>query len=436
MKNEHLLNKEYIIRLIYEYNPHLNQKKVEIPSFRRDLYFDLEKWLPKKQALAIVGLRRTGKTTIMRQLMENLEGAYFFSFDEEETQSKEVLVFVIDYLLNNLKARCIFLDEVHYVSDWEGVLKRYYDQSPVKFILSGSESLEISKSKSALAGRLVTFKLESLSFREYLGLKGKKIDIRGEFLEDLDKIESLYEQLLVDKEIFEEEFLEYIYKGSFPELFSEYDPSVVRKYIGELVIRKIIYRDIPATYDIRRKDLLYELFRYVCANSSSLFEIKNLCTLFQADYDTVSNYLFYLRSAFLVRVAESYSKSLARRMRKNKKIYVTHPSLAFATLGYTKDMLVEKILGQYVETLFAHDFFFRDARKNEVDVVRVDRKPLPIEIKYQSQISPSDFKGIFKFMGEFDLKEGIIVTKDLFERRKFREKEILFIPAWLFLLIY
>jgi len=55
------------------------------------------------------------------------------------------------------------LDEIHYVADWEGTLKRYYDQKNLKFIVSGSESLEISKAKATLAGRLVTFPLNPLA---------------------------------------------------------------------------------------------------------------------------------------------------------------------------------------------------------------------------------------------------------------------------------
>jgi len=45
---------------------------IEIPEFKRELYFEIYRWLEKKQAIAIVGLRRTGKTTLMRQIIETL----------------------------------------------------------------------------------------------------------------------------------------------------------------------------------------------------------------------------------------------------------------------------------------------------------------------------------------------------------------------------
>ena len=94
------MDKDYLIRLIHEYNPQLHNQSIVIPDTRRELYAEIEPWMAKKQAVAIVGLRRTGKTTLMRQLMFESGGtSVFFSFDEEETQKKEVLVFVLDYAI-------------------------------------------------------------------------------------------------------------------------------------------------------------------------------------------------------------------------------------------------------------------------------------------------------------------------------------------------
>lgn len=418
------MDKEYIRRLIYEYNPQLTGKKVSLPFFKRYLYPELLKWIKKRQIIAITGLRRVGKTILMKQLMQQLQYSLFFSFDEEETQTKETLVYVIDFFLNNLKARYIFLDEIHYIKDWQGVLKRYYDTKNIKFIISGSESLEIKKSKESLAGRIVTFKLEILSFKEFLELKGKKLPARIS-----------YDCLLTDKEFFEFEFLDYLYKGAFPEMVNEKDEGVIMKYINDLVVKKIIYRDIPRIFEIKRKELLFSLFKYICNNSANLFEIKNLCDLFKADYETITNYLFYLQESFLIKVSEVYSKSLAKRIRRNKKIYVVHPSVAFATLDYKKEMLLDKILGQYVESLFGREFFWRDKHKNEVDVVIENKTLNPTEIKYRNDISKKDLKGLLRFMEVFKLKRGEVVTKDIFKEEKIDDKKIGFVPAWYFSLL-
>jgi uncharacterized protein len=432
------VDNEYLIRLIHEYNPRLRGEALVSPPTKRDLYTEIERWLSKKQAIAIVGLRRTGKTTLMRQLESGMGGervTLFFSFDEEETQKKDVLVFVLDYAINTIGAGCIFLDEIHYVDDWEGILKRYYDQKNVKLIVSGSESLEISKAKATLAGRLITFQLDPLTFSEYLRLKGKDIDTAGANLDNFTAMKRLYLSCITSREYYEHEFVEYLYKGAFPELVQEEDDERVRRYISDLVVKKIIYRDIPAIFEIRRRDILFELFRYSCDTSASLFDIQNLAKVFNAHYETITSYLFYLRSAFLLRVAETYTLIPAKRARKNKKLYVIHPAIACAVLGYGRTQLIGKILGPYVETLFAGEYFWRDSHKREVDVVHDDNgKLLPVEIKYQSQINAADTTNLLYFMNRYHLHTGVIITKNLMDKKTVDEKEILYIPAWLALL--
>jgi len=430
------VDKDYLVRLIHEYNPQLRGFPAPVPSTRRDLYTEIEPWMKKKQAVAITGLRRIGKTTLMRQLMAAQDGtAIFFSFDEEDTQKKEVLVFVLDYAITALHATTLFLDEIQYVEDWEGILKRYYDQNAIKFILSGSESLDISRANAALAGRLVTFRLFPLSFREYLLLKGEDVTAGPAALQDYPAMEALYHQCLTRKERFEQALIEYIYKGAFPELVDENEVPVIRKYIHDLVVRKIIYRDIPAMFDIRRPDLLFELFRYACSTSSQLFDIQNLARHFGVHAETISTYLFYLRSAFLIRVTEPYSESPAKRVRKNKKLSVSHPAIACAVLGYSREQIIDQVRGQFVETLFTGRYFWRDRHKHEVDLVLETPAGLvPVEIKYQNRISPSDTKNLLIFMEEYGVSTGILITKDLFDKRITGGREILYIPAWVALL--
>ena len=425
-----------MIRLIREFNPWLEGRTFDVPPTRRDLYDEIGPWLSRKQAVAITGLRRTGKTILMRQLQEKLPGpSVFFSFDEEETREKEVLVFVLDYAVTTLNAKSILLDEIQYVEDWEGTLKRYYDQKGLKFILSGSESLDIYRAKAALAGRIATFVLPPLSFREYLRLKGVTFGKEPATLADYPSMERLYHECITRKEYFEQEFIEYLYKGAFPELVQEQDSAVIRKYIHDLVVKKIVYRDIPSIFEVRRPDILLGLFRYAGSTSSQLYDIQNLSRHFGVHAETVANYLWYLQSAFLIRTAESYTASPAKRARRNKKLYVAHPSIACALLGYDRHQLIEPVLGPYVETLFAGQYFWRDKYKREVDVVREIRNGLlPIQIKYQAGITLSDTKNLRFFMEERRIPLGILITKDLMDRKIIDGKEILYIPAWLAIL--
>ena len=391
--------------------------------------------MPKDQAIAIVGLRRTGKTTIMKQFISELGGAAsYFSFDEEETQRKDVLVFVIDYMLQNFNSEYIFLDEVHYVRDWQGVLKRYMDLRKTKFIISGSESLEIQKARESLAGRLVTLRLNTLGFREYLGLIGRNITIQNIGVFDQEDMEGHYAKLITEMEYLEEAFYDYLVKGAFPELAHEDDSLVINKYVRDMVVRKIIFRDIPSIFDIRRRELLFDLMKYVCEKTSSLYNINNLCSIFNANYETVVNYLSYLKSAFLIRTAEVYSPSPAKRTRRNKKLYVVHPSLAFSVLGYEKNMLRQHMLGPYIESLFAGDMFYRDKQKVEVDSIIKNDELIPVEVKYQNTINNSDLKGIMKFKRQYRTGMPMVITRSTFGMKRYMDTDFLLVPAWLALL--
>lgn len=424
------MDEEYIVRLIYEYNQQLKREEIEVPRFKRELYEEVKKWIEKRQIIGIVGLRRTGKTTLMRQMMKELDNPAFFSFDEEETQKKEVLVYVIDYFINSISAKYIFLDEVHYVPDWEGVLKRYYDTKGLKFIVSGSESLEITKAKESLAGRIIVLKLDTLSFSEFLGMSGLETNAKKIEKFDFETVKNEYHKLLPKKEEMEEFFRNYVFKGAFPEMADEEDEEIIQKYIEELVVKKIIYRDIPRIFDIRMRNILYDVFLYVCENTSGIFNIRSLADALNINYETAQNYIFYLRSSFLLKISQNYSGSPAKRMRKNKKIHVVHPSLAMAALRYSKSELRDRIMGQYVESLFAGDYFWRDKNKNEVDLIIPSKPPIPVEIKYQNRVARDDVRPLLKFMDRFGAPYGIVITKNVLKAEEIKGKRVYFVPAW------
>ncbi len=263
-----------------------------------------------------------------------------------------------------------------------------------------------------------------------------KPDIRTIKLWDFDAMEELYTRSLTRKEFFEEQFATYIYKGAFPEMINEEDPGIIREYIQGLVVKKVIYQDIPSMFLEKRRALLYQLFEYACHYSSNLFYMNNLAKTFEANVETIGNYLSYLQHAFLIRTAQPCSGSHSTRVRRNKKLYVTAPCLAIALLGYTRGMLVEPLMGPLVETAFAGEYFYRDKQKHEVDVVLSMDGLVPVEVKYQGRIFSSDLKGVLVFMEKYGLEKGVVITRDIMERRTVKGKEVLLVPAWLASLVY
>src|SRR3989344_4227988 len=150
----------------------------------REIYTKIQKFIPLPQILALSGLRRVGKTTLMLKIIkdriqngEDPHNILYFSFDEfKGTDIREVIreyetITGKDF---NQGTYLLVLDEIQKLKNWEDQIKSIYDQRKprVKIIISGSESLFIrKKSKETLAGRIFEFKVESLTFKEFLYFK-------------------------------------------------------------------------------------------------------------------------------------------------------------------------------------------------------------------------------------------------------------------------
>ena len=218
----------------------------------RDIYTTLTQYISLPQMIALTGLRRVGKTTLLYKIIQthltqkfDPKNIIYFSFDEfRETEIREILSTYEKMMDKDIqKGRyLLLLDEIQKVKHWEEQLKRIYDiyGKTIKIIISGSESLFIKKkAKETLAGRLFTFSIAPLTFKEFL--RFKKISYHPF---------NLYEKELAQL------YNEYIRTQGFPELIGIKEKEIVKKYIKESIIEKIIYRDIPHLFNIREISVL------------------------------------------------------------------------------------------------------------------------------------------------------------------------------------
>lgn len=439
---------ERIRALARDFNPWWEGKSPVVPEYRRHIFAEIEKYIRTKQIIAIVGLRRVGKTILMKQIIKGLaaekENIFYFLFDDLLVQNPDALEDVLDYYLKTVaKAgkKYIFLDEIQKVPYWQDILKRFYDtREDIKFMVSGSASLQIKKSKESLAGRIFDFYLPILTFREFLELNNIQA---GRTELDERSLEKCHDANVNKKHILENMLLQYIYRGAFPEIASQEDDDIVKNYIRSSVIEKIILEDIPAVFPVRKKDVLSSVLEYCSRETSTLLDITNLANILDTNYQTVRSYVFYLKNSFVLDIAYNHSKKSAKQLRKNKKVHIAHPSITIALMGYKRNVLdVGEIAGKFIETAaFQHAkclseriSFWRTPQKEEVDIIIGADKLLPIEVKYQSHVAPADIKNLVKFMDVFKLKKGILITKNIFEHRKVGGKKITLVPAWLFLL--
>lgn len=412
-----------IKEVLQDLNPWWKEEfKIEFKE--REIYKELQKFMFLPQIIALTGLRRVGKTTLMFKIVEddirngfNPMNIVYFSFDEfREVEIREMMKEYEELVEKNFRKGkyLLLLDEIQKLNNWEDQLKRIYDTfgKKIKIIISGSESLFIKKkSRETLAGRIFEFKVEPLSFKEFLLFK--KVDF---------KPIRLYEKELVKL------FNEFTFTLGFPELVNIKEKDVIKKYVKESIVERVVYKDIPTLFKIKDISIIESLLNIFMEEPGQLIEISELAKELKISRQTLSNYLTYLEESFLIKKLYNFSRSRRKVERKLKKYY---PTIVSVELLFREDDLSKsKIFEWLIINQLKAEFFWRDPYKNEVDIIMINKKLVPIEVKY----GKIDFKGLLVFMKKFRVNEGYIISPKKEETQKSDEKIIFVVPAFKFLL--
>lgn len=393
---------------LLKYNRHWENYKYPYQK-RRFIFKELANEINTRQIVEISGLRRTGKTTLLFQLINHLvENSYnpfllwYFTFDEEKLKLEELIHSFtkqtqVDFKKNKV---FIFLDEIQKLPDFQNQLKIYYDLYPtIKFFISGSTSLFIKKkTQESLAGRLKSLFLMPLSFDEYLTFK--------------DSSEILEKPHMFESEI--ENNLQIFLNNQFIESLDLNDLNQKRDYyIG--IMRKIIFEDIPSIFSVNNPEILWQIIRIIAQKPGLFIDYQNLANDIGLSNKTISSYLYYLEESFLVKKLYNFSRNRITSEKKLKRYYLASPSFSWALTEFVD-------IGRMVENLAAslkdYHFFWRDSYQHEVDFIQIEKNNsiIPIEMKYKKQIQSKELKNILLFAKKFDCKKAIIFKKGVDEK--------------------
>ncbi len=396
---------------------------------KREIYPELWKSLKSIHITVITGTRRVGKTTIMKQMIDELikEGddrysILYFSFDEEQPPIRELMReyearLGVD-ILESKQRHYVFLDEIQKLDGWQEQIKYFYDSyDNLKFTVSGSASLFIRQGiRESLAGRVKEFHMGPLSFREYLVFTDKDymLEKTGMFEKNL-----------------EAEFDRYL-KRQYIEVLNE-DDDGVRDYVRS-IIEKVVFIDIPLIFSIENPHLLMKIVDIVASEPGMLMDYSSIAGAIgngeSISRVRVSRYVHHLQDAYLLKLGYNYSESGMVSERKMKKAYLANTSLSMIA---RKEPDMGKMAEQCFFTVDTVRFFWRTPRKDEVDIImETDDGPIPVEVKYQGSIGKGDFKGLMQFMRKYGVKRGILISKNIRDTVETEYGTIEIIPAWSF----
>jgi len=306
-----------------ELNPWWNNKDYECPFIIRDKYISLlQKQFDKKEVVVLTGLRRVGKTSILKTLISLLlkqgvdkKKILFLSLDLLFFSDYSIQDIVLEYKkihgISNEEQVFLFLDEVTYKKNFNQELKNLYDLGNYKIFASSSSATILKDNKAFLTGRSRYFEIQPLTFEEFVLFNDKNIH-------------------KTDKIVLEKLFLDYMKYGGMPEYVLTKDSL----YLSELV-ELIISKDVIAQKNIKNKQVVFDLFRLLCERIGKQISYNKLAKILGVDNETISKYVSYFLDTFLFDIIEVKGK-LNERLR-HKKLYCVDVGIKNIITGF-KDL--------------------------------------------------------------------------------------------------
>ncbi|HLD55319.1 MAG TPA: ATP-binding protein [Candidatus Nanoarchaeia archaeon] len=365
----------------------------------------------------ISGVRRSGKSTILKQLKEKFSGVYI-NFDDERFVSFNIEDFQKLYELSIelfKKNNLFYFDEIQNISGWERFVRRISESGENVFV-TGSNATMLSKELGThLTGRYLMFNLYPFSFREYL---------------DFNKIK-ISKLTTKEKVKIKEQFSNYLIDGGLPEYLITKNKDYLRT-----LYESILYRDVMARYNLNNEKVLKELIYLVANNLSKEISFNSIKkTLGVGSATTISDYFSYFENTYLLFLLPRYKYSLKTQIQSNKKLYLIDNALA-KQLGFNFSENNGKLLENQVFLELKRKgyelFYFQE--KNECDfLIREKNKIInAIQVCYElnSNNKNREINGLIEVMNEFKLNEGTIITLNQEETIKEEKLTIKIIPAW------
>lgn len=382
---------------------------------------DFAKFLKTKQIVVISGVRRSGKSTLLRQLSSRMDNFYYVNFDDERLIDFKVEDF------NNLliiwkkqpASKNILIDEIQNVSSWERFARRIHDEGYKIFITGSNAKLLSSELATHLTGRYFKLELYPFSFREVLNFYSIKFD-----------------RLTSDSkaEIFKT-FDDYLKNGGFPEYLKHQEAEFIKRTYED-----IVYKDIITRFGIREAKSFRQLANFLFTNftkETSYNSLKNILEI--KSPVSVKNYIGFLEESYLLFELYKYDFSLKKQLVSDKKIYVIDNGMRNNVAFYFSEdrgRLLENMVFLELRRRGREIYYFKE--KNECDFIIKEKDKIVEAIQVAKELNHSneerEIEGLAGALEQFNLKIGILLTESKEEERKIGKRKIKIMPVWKWLL--
>jgi uncharacterized protein len=364
---------------------------------KRKLFEKLLLEKDSKKISIVIGPRQVGKTTLLKQIQEEVGGLYIdFDILENIERFETYTKFVNSLKLEGYDEKnkfYLFIDEFQKYKDLTKILKNVYDNhGNIKIYATGSSSITIKDSiQESLAGRKILHNLYPLDFEEFLEFKKlntKKLERLKSFKGVLPKTEYL------------KEIEEYLIYGGYPEVVLNSNKEEILGSIFDTFIKKDLVNYLKI------KDILgaKKLIQYLAINNGGKLNIVDISQQLNLKREHIENYLEILEETFIIKKIKPFFVNKNKEIVKAYKEYFIDTGVRnyfcnnFNEIHMRNDVgfLFEIfVLGEIIKNSNLEIKFWQDKQKHEVDFI-IDKvhEQIGLEVKYKTNLKTQDYLGI------------------------------------------
>ena len=428
------MNRTAILEILDDWNHWHAQPDTGTP---REAVADLASFLDERHILAVTGVRRCGKSTLMRQLGElaaerhDRNQVLHVNF-EDPRWLPELGPALLDDLVeayreqrNPTERAFLFLDEIQAVPDWERWVRAAYDRHrDLKMVISGSTASLIGGTLGTLlTGRHISVELYPFSLRERLLHEGVVVP-------DGD-----YYALRRRKTRIRAALAEQIEWGGFPETCGEL-PDLARVILQQY-FEDIVARDVLSRRSVRDARTLKMLAHYSITNIGNELSSTRVAKTLGVSTDTVREYFGYLQEAYLVSGVSYASPSLKVVARRNQKTYAVDCGLRnVVSLRFSRDAgrLAENLVFLRLKTQGVSPSYWRNGGETDF-VVETNGLAAVINVCFTDTLPERETRGLECAMSSLNIRNALIVSDNLYrEAEDVPLGRAAVVPLWYFLI--
>ncbi|MFH1439489.1 MAG: ATP-binding protein [Candidatus Woesearchaeota archaeon] len=420
----------------------------------RSKYLDkLKLFLKTDEIVVVTGIRRSGKSTILYQLIKylisekdvNKLNTLYINFEDDsfypylDIKLLNQILEAYKKIINPKGKIYIIFDEIQKIEGWEHFVRSLYDRKEnIKIFVTGSSATLLSSEFSTLlTGRHLTVHVYPLNFSEYLLFKGMKINLNTKN----NKIGNSKIGLIRNKNKLIELSRQFLKEGGFPKVILTKNELIknelLTSYFNDIIVKDIVHR-----YKIRDLPKIKNLALFYAANFCepiSFNSIKNM--LNENSVETIERYSAFLESSYLIFFNRMFAYSLKKQMANERKVYFIDNGMRNAVAFQFKDMfgnLLENAV--YLELLNNNegDVFYH---KDEKEVDFIIKKGLKINVLINAcwdiskkENEEREIQSLLNAMEIYKQKKGYIITINQEKKIRIKEKIIEIIPFYKFCL--